>query len=360
MNKNQVSINKEISIIEFFEKIKNALNYVFNRIHIVILSAIFGIFIGCIFSIIQKPKFKAVLTFALEEDKSGLGGNSMGGIANTLGIDIGNAGGGVFASSNIIDLIKSKLIIKKALLNHVLIENEEKTLLEYYVQFNNISNNSKNIIDLFSLKKYPNLNENNFKRNQDSIFNVIYSQIIDDNNLRIYQKDKKVSILYIEIISKNELFSKIFCETLARETSNFYIETKSKKAKLNLEILQNQVDSLKIDLNSSISSVASMMDNVYNLNPAFNIKGSNAKKKQIDVQSNTTILTNLTVQLELAKINLRKETPLIQLIDTPTFPLEFIHTSKKMGALVGFILASVLSILTILIFKSFQKENNEN
>ena len=89
-----------------------------------------------------------------------------------------------------------------------------------------------------------------------------------------------------------------------------------------MDVLQRQVDSVRNALNGAIIGVANETDNVYNLNPAFNIKGAPSKKKQIDVQANTSILTNLVVQLELAKITLRKETPLIQLIDRPILPLD--------------------------------------
>ncbi len=145
--------------------------------------------------------------------------------------------------------------------------------------------------------------------------------------------------------SEDEIFSKVFCESLAKETSDFYIETKSKKARINTNVLQKQVDSIRAELNGAITVVAAETDNVYNLNPAFNIKVAPSKKKQIDVQANTAILTNLVVQLELAKITLRKETPLIQLIDSPILPLE----KNKLGKLKSFILAGVLAgFLTIL------------
>lgn len=354
MNESSLELEKEISLKDFLKKINTLINFIYKKLYIVILCAFFGLIFGFLYSVFEEPKYKAVLTFALEEEKSSVGGNGIGGIANSLGLDIGNAGGGVFASSNIIELMKSKLVVKKALLNQVVINNKKRTLLEYFIQNNKIIENSSKFNNLFSLNDYPNLNENNFNRQQDSIFNLIHSLLIDEDNLKIFQKDKKVSILYIEVINKSEIFSKLFCENLANETSNFYIFNKSNKAKYNLEILQKQVDSVRNELNSSINSVATLMDNVYNLNPALNIKGSNAKKRQVDVQANTTILSNLTIQLELAKITLRKETPLIQLIDAPRFPLELIHTSKKMGAFIGFILGLIISITTLLIYKSLQ------
>ena len=105
------------------------------------------------------------------------------------------------------------------------------------------------------------------------------------------------------------------------------------------------MDSVKKALNINISAVSTEIDNVYNLNPAFNIKSTPSKQKQIDVQSNTAILTNLVVQLELAKIALRKETPLIQLIDPPIFPLEKIKLRKFKTLIIGSFISGLISII---------------
>ena len=52
---------------------------------------------------------------------------------------------------------------------------------------------------------------------------------------------------------------------LLKETSDFYIETKSKKSRLNVDILQHQADSIRAELNGAITGVAAASDNVYNL-----------------------------------------------------------------------------------------------
>jgi hypothetical protein len=169
------------------------------------------------------------------------------------------------------------------------------------------------------------------------------------------QKDKKVTILFVEVTSENELFSKIFCENLAKETSDFYIETKSKKAKINVSVLQKQVDSVKNALNGAITGIAYETDNVYNMNPALNIKGAPSKLMQVDVQANTAILTNLVVQLELAKITLRKETPLIQLIDRPILPLQKEKLGKLKSIILGGFLAGFLYILYLIFGRLYRK-----
>ena len=174
-------------------------------------------------------------------------------------------------------------------------------------------------------------------------------------NLDIIQKDKKVTIVAIEVNSEDELFSKIFCEAVANETSEFYIQTKSKKARMNTNILQKQADSVRSVLNNNITGVAREADNVFNLNPTLNVRSTNSKKIQVDVTANTEVLKQLIVQLELSKITLRKETPLIQLIDRPVLPLE----KKKFGKLKSLVLGGILTgFFTVfyLIFKQLFKK----
>ena len=122
---------------------------------------------------------------------------------------------------------------------------------------------------------------------------------------------------------------------------------------MNVEVLQKQADSIRHELNNAINGVANESDNVYNLNPSLNIRTTPAKKRQIDVQANTAILTQLVANLELAKVSLRKETPLIQVIDKPIFPLEKIRVSKLKSILLGGIFAIFLTALYLILKKLY-------
>ena len=73
-------------------------------------------------------------------------------------------------------------------------------------------------------------------------------------------------------------------------------------------------------------------------------------KRQIDVQANTAILTELVKQTELAKVSLRKETPLIQVIDSPILPLK----KDKIGIMLGVILGSLIALFLSLLFIVFK------
>ena len=349
--------NDEISLKELIIKIKKGVTFLKSKWKIIFISGIIGGLIGLTFAIFEKPTYKAVLTFAMEEDKGSGGGglSSALGLASSFGIDLGGGSGGAFAASNLSELMKSRLLVDKVLLEPIVINGITVSLADYYIQYNDLRRNWENNPALKDIHFLPNTKRSSFTFQQDSIIQTIHKSIIENNNLSILQKDKKATILTIEVKTTNELFSKIFCENIAKETSNFYIETKSKKAKVNVSVLQRQTDSVRNALNDAITGVANETDFVYNLNPAFNIKGAPSKKKQIDVQANTAILTNLVVQLELAKITLRKETPLIQLIDSPILPLKKEKFGKLKSILLGGFLAGFLFILYLIFKRLYMK-----
>jgi uncharacterized protein involved in exopolysaccharide biosynthesis len=168
--------------------------------------------------------------------------------------------------------------------------------------------------------------------------------------LSVAQKDKKISIISIEVKSTDELFSKAFTESIAQEVSSYYIEIKSKKARQNMEILQHQTDSIRAELNGAIVGVAAAADNTFGLNPAMMVRKAPGTRRQVDVQANTAILTQLVTNLEMAKVSLRKETPLIQVIDKPILPLKKDKVGKLKSLILGGFLAGFLTAL-ILVFK---------
>jgi uncharacterized protein involved in exopolysaccharide biosynthesis len=297
-----------------------------------------GGIIGFVYASFQKPTYQATTTFVLEEDKGGSGLGGAMGLASSFGLDLGGGGGGLFTSSNIIELMKSRLVIEKTLLNQVQVGGQKISLADYYIQVNELNEVWAKKTELKSITFPPNADRTRFSLTQDSILQTI-SVSLTKNNLAIVQKDKKVSIITLSVKSENELFSKLFCEQLLKETSDFYIETKSKKARLNVEVLQHQADSIRAELNNAITGVAAASDNVYNLNPAFNVKSAPSKRKQVDVQANTAILTQLVAQLELSKVSLRKETPLVQIIDRPILPLQ----KEKLGRIKSFVLGGFLA-----------------
>ncbi|MBF4492913.1 lipopolysaccharide biosynthesis protein [Flavobacterium sp. MR2016-29] len=347
---NETIESDEISLKELIKKAREWSSYLYAKWKIILLAVIIGACLGLSYSLIKKPIYTASLSFALEDERGGSGGiGGALGLASSFGLDIGGSGGGIFSSSNLVELFKSRTMVEKTLLSPVNINGKIFSLAEMYIQNNKWRDKWDKNPKLASVKFLPNSDRTLFTRIQDSIIGVMY-QNLSKKGLLVGQKDKKVSIINIDVSSTNELFSKYFCEALAKQVGTFYVETKSKKARLNMAILERQVDSIRGELNGAITGVAVANDNTFNLNPALNVRRAPSARRQVDVQANTAILTELVKQAELAKVTLRKETPLIQVIDRPILPLPKERFGEVKGLILGGFLAGFIAVI-FLIFK---------
>jgi uncharacterized protein involved in exopolysaccharide biosynthesis len=356
MQQNNNEINNiaedEISLKELILKIKEWYRFLLTKWIVIVAAGIIGGAIGVGYAFTQKATYTASLSFALEDEKAGGGGlGGALGLASSLGIDLGGSAGGAFSGANLIELMKSRNIVEKSLLNPITVNGKTQSFAQYYINFNELNKDWDTKPLLKGIVFAPEADRSKFTLQQDSILGNIYASIAGANGLlSVAQKDKKISIINIEVKSTDELFSKAFTESIAQEVSSYYIEIKSKKARQNMEILQHQTDSIRAVLNGSIVSVATAVDNTFGLNPAMQVQKTSISKKQFDVQANTAILTQLVTNLEMAKVSLRKETPLIQVIDRPILPLKKEKVGKLKSLILGGFLAGFLTVL-VLIFK---------
>ena len=204
LENNQIEIsnidNDEISLKELIIKIKEWITFLKSKWKLIFIAGIIGASIGLTIALFEKPTYKAVLTFAMEEDKgSGVGGLSGAlGLASSFGIDLGGAGGGgAFAASNLAELMKSRLLVEKVLLEPIIINGKTITLAEYYIQINELREGWDKKPSLKNIQFLPNADRSTFTLQQDSILQQIHKSLIDKEHLSIMQKDKKVTILSI-------------------------------------------------------------------------------------------------------------------------------------------------------------------
>lgn len=353
MEKHSVtSANEDISLKDLIQKIKEWFSYLRSQWKVIIFAVILGSLLGLAYSLTQKTIYTATLTFALEDEKSGGLGGALG-LASSIGVDLGSGGGSIFSSSNLIELFKSRTMVEQTLMTPVTVNGKVISLAEMYIQNNEWRKKWNDNPKFKTIQFLPEASRSNLTRAHDSLLGVIF-QNLSKNTLSVAQKDKKVGIISMDVSSNNELFSLYFCEALAKQVGKFYIDTKSKKARINMRILERQVDSVRSELNGAITGVAIANDNTFNLNPALNVRRAPSSRRQVDVQANTAILTELVKQAELAKVTLRKETPLIQVIDRPILPLEKKKIGKIKGLIIGGALVFFLTALSLIVKRLFK------
>ncbi len=346
--------NDEITLKELILKVKEWYTFLLSQWKTIALAGIIGALLGLGYSFYKKPVYTATLTYALEDGKSSSGLGGALGLASSFGLDLGGSSGGAFSGANLMELFKSRAMVEQTLLAPVTQNNKTISLAEMYIQDKKWREKWGKKAKLKVIKFLPNTDRAKFTRVQDSIFGVIYNDL-SKNALTVDQKDKKVAIGTITLKGTNEYFAQQFTLALTKTVTDFYIETKSKRAKENMDILVRQTDSIRAELNGAITGVAVANDNTFGLNPALNVKRVPSARRQVDVQANTAILTEIVKQAELAKVTLRKETPLIQIIDQPILPLPKEKFGKVKGILLGGILAGFLTVLGLIVRRIFKE-----
>jgi uncharacterized protein involved in exopolysaccharide biosynthesis len=350
-NISPIAAEDEISLKELIIKLKEWVTYLLSKWLIIGLAGIIGASIGLVYALNDKPIYTATLSFVLEDEKSGGGGLSGAlGLASQFGIDMGGSAGGIFTGTNLLELFKSRRMVEQTLLKPVSVDGKTISYAEWYIQNAQWRKAWQKKEGYLNIQFLPNADRDKFTRVQDSIMGVMYEDL-SKNGLVVSQKDKKISIISVEVKSVDELFAQSFTEAIAKEVSDFYVQTKSKKANLNMAILERQTDSIRQELNGAITGVAVANDNTFGLNPALNVQRVPSARRQVDVQANTAILTVLVQQTEMAKVTLRKETPLIQVIDRPILPLKKEKFGKAKGILLGGFLAGFLIVLGLVFRK---------
>jgi LPS O-antigen subunit length determinant protein (WzzB/FepE family) len=340
----------EISLKDIFLKIQSGIKYLKSKWLTILIIGILGGLAGFAYAIFTKPKYTASSTFVLEEGTKAGGLGQYAGLASLAGIDIGGATGsnGIFQGDNILELYKSRLMIEKALLSEADFNNKKELLIDRYINYKKLRTKWKeeDHIDSITFTGDP----GKFDRKQDSIITDLVD-IFNKKNLSVIKPDKKLSIIRVDVTTNDELFSKEFNNKLVQNVNDFYVQTKTKKTYQNVQILQRQADSVRSVLNSSISGVASAMDATPNANPLVLSLRVPSQRKQIDVQASTAIYGEIVKNLELSKISLRQEMPLIQVIDSPVLPLEVNKVGKIKAIAVGFILGSILASCWLIVKK---------
>ena len=343
MAENQHILDDKITFRELVVRV-GSWGKIFKRnIRFIGLMILAGAILGAAASYIKKPVYTAETTFVLEEsDMGGLGNFS--GIASMLGVNIGGIGAesGLFKGDNIMELYKSNTMLEATLLSDF--DGESRLLVNRYIDFYELDHKWRKKVEFEKLDF--SLSRENFSIQQDSVLAEIVKEI-RKKNLLVDKPDRKLNIIKVAISSKDEPFSKAFNEHLVENVNNFYLRTKTKKTKENLAILQNQADSVRKVIDQSIKKLALFQDRVPNPNPLLQQGTVESKSIQVDIQASAAVYEEVVKNLEIAKINHRNNTPLIQIIDRPRFPLEESRLKLLMGIFIGTTLFFVMALFIV-------------
>ncbi|WP_026952553.1 GumC domain-containing protein [Algoriphagus mannitolivorans] len=355
MTENKHFSDNQFTFREVIQNLQDWLAYFLSKWKILFLAGIIGLGLGALVSIFKKPVFHAETSFVLEEGDAGNIGQ-MSGLASLVGVNLGSLGStsGLFQGDNIMELYRSDRMLGETLLSPF---EGDKLLIDRFVEFEELDEKWASKVD-FSQLDFS-IPRENFSITQDSVIFEV-AKLIRESQLAVAKPDRKLSIIQVSISSKDQAFAKVFNETLVGKVNTFYFETKTKKTGENLAILQSQADSVRAILDESIGAYASAQDRVPNANPLLTSATVESRKRQIDVQATGAVYQEIVKNLEIAKVNHRNNSPLIQIIDSPRFPLKRTEIRLVKGMVLGAIFAGLLVLFGLYFRRLYQKHVQES
>ena len=339
----------EISLKEIVQKANEWWKYLLSKWIIILIFGISGAAIGLVVSFMTPPKYTAHLSFALVEKSSGGGG--LADLASSFGISglMGGGNSGTFSGDNLLEIIKSRYAIERTLLTPVDYNGKKENLVEVYIQFKDLRKgwlkNEKNK-ELKTLSFPIGQKRETFTRTQDSVLFSIYNRIMNSKSLIIARKDKKVSIVNLNFSSIDETFSKLFVEKLMDETYRFYSDTRTSQSRANINMMQVKADSIKSLYESALYKGAGFSQ--VNINQALQFAAVPKIKQEHNAQLYAAVYAEVLKNLETLKLDMARETPIVQIIDMPRFPLEKARLGKVKAIAIGGILGGMSIVFFLL------------
>jgi hypothetical protein len=325
---------------------KNIL-YLWNKKFKLIVFGIIGGSFGIIYAWLKPITYTARLTFVVEESKGG-GGSLLSGLAGQFGFDLGGLSGtgGVLAGDNVQQLLRSQKMIKNTLLtpfgdsNTVSIADEYARTSKLSESWGKKYNNGKAV-------RFP-LDSATYTRLQDSLLQVI-TQRISEKELGVGKPDKKLSFFEATVTMHNEALAQVFTTRLIDQATRFYIDTKTKRQRNNVNRLQARADSIGLILNQRTYSASQANNIMLDVNPAYPTANVGVELKERDKLVLQTIYSEIVKNLEISRTMLIQETPTFQVVDEPELPLKKNRTGYLISIIYGGLIAGIAGAMYLLL-----------
>ena len=351
----QKTESTELSLKDMVRIAKEWWKYLLTKWVLIVIFGLGGAAIGLVVSLASKPKYTAHLSFALIEKETGASG--LASLASSFGYNIGMGSANAFSGDNLIEIIKSQKAVKQTLLTPISYHGRKENLIEIYIGDSKmrkrwLHSKKRELRNLaFPVGQSP----KSFSRVQDSVINSIYEIIINKlGSLSVAKISKTSGIVNVNFTSRNELFSKLFVENLMDQTYRFYKDTKTAQSRANVAMMQHTADSVKRLYDAALYKGAAVSQ--VNMNMAMQYVAVPKIKQQTDAQLYGTVYAEVLKNLETLKLDMARETPLVQIIDTPQLPLKKQKLGKIKGIVIGGLTGSILVVLYFFIAMYMKKE----
>lgn len=329
----------------------DSIRHAFNYWRIILLIGIFGGLLGMGYAWWRHTTYTARLSFVVEESKSS-GGSIASALAGQFGFDIGGLSGtsGVLAGDNVLELLKSRALLKKTLLTPYN-DASAGTIADQYSEVYHLKEKWKNNSNIGKQINFS-PNQKQYSRLEDSLLQTIIKRI-EESEISIAKPDKKLGFFELQVTTRDEKASQLICERLLKNATDFYVDTKTRRLRNNVVRLQQRADSLGVLLDKKTYSAAQANQLLLDANPAYSSPTVDAEIVTRNKYIQGTVYAEIIKNLEVSKTSLIQETPTVQVVDSPELPLK----KNKMSLILTGLAGAMIGFAVTILFFASRKEH---
>ena len=336
----------EIDLIELLKKVYKEKKFV---LKISVLASLFGI----VYALFQSNEYTSSTTF-IPQLSSGVktGGSSLSGLASLAGINIGSMESSSEFPPTLYPQVVNGVPFRVELLsNKITFKNELVVVKDYFLEnkssFNILRTIKKYTIGLPSLILFKNQKE---YTNQSKIYSITEEdkdlfQILENNlSLSINEKEGFITISYTDNNKNVAAQVTQIAQNLLQEK---IIEFKNKSSKEMLDFATKQYSDKKESYEKLQDERAVFVDK--NINISSSLFQNKLSRLESEVNISESIVQQLASQVEQAKLQVNKDTPVFTTIKPVTIPFERSAPKRSLIVITFLFLGFVLSCGYVLV-----------
>ncbi|GEM_PF-3069480 len=346
--------SKELSIKDLTISFVTWIKFLISKWKFILVSVVACLSLGLVIFLFSEKKFVGKLDFVLGDETASGAGLLPGFLQN---VNPTNSVGLFSNSENIIWLYTSPNILKTTLLESVsLPDSSSNLLINMFLKESELDDKYKDEKSPKAQVKFEK-NRNNEAASLSRLQNSVIKdciKLIQKEYLTVNTINQTVNIIGVEFKSKNEILSKLFVEVIVKNANNLYVQSKTKNLLKEIEILETKTDSFRRRMEGDISNVAYSVDAVPYANPLRSKLQVSPKENQVQSEISSSMYVSSLQNLEATRLALSKETPIIQIINRPEYPLETSGLKLVLVLIISILLGLFLSVAYLSIANFFR------
>lgn len=352
----EVDISDEISLKNFIYRIKEYYQEVKERwLVLLLLGAFFIAILG--YQWMTTPEvYPAKMTFMVNEESGG-GGGGVGGLLNQFGF--GGGGGGSYNLTKVIELSKSREIVKQALFLRDSTQENPDFLVNKLITVYGLREAWADNPDLadFSFKHDD---FDRFTREENSIMKSLHGLVVggeDGGGITKLEVNAETSIFKMVVNGREEALSIQLLNGIYNALSSFYISETIEKPKNTYENLKARTDSVR----AAIVALEYQLAKDYDTNLGLLTRRAQLNRNRLEreVRAAGMEYAKLLENLGVSEFTLENATPVFQVIDAAIEPIDPVKEPFWKPIVFGAVIGIVLGIILILFLKIYRDAMRE-